>query len=34
VGFDNANPAARGLYLGLGFTPESTTRTYRRAGGD
>ena len=30
VGFDNANPAARELYLGLGFTPESTTRTYRR----
>jgi GNAT superfamily N-acetyltransferase len=32
VGFDNANPAARWLYLGLGFTPESTTRTYGRAG--
>src|SRR5579859_3996725 len=29
VSYEADNPAARDLYLGAGFTPESTTQTYR-----
>jgi ribosomal protein S18 acetylase RimI-like enzyme len=31
VSYMDENPAARNLYLGAGFVPESTSRVYRRS---